>query len=410
MSATNDGYTIPSYNDGQALIETDLNKTSRKPLARLTDQFLERMTGYLAVAAADPDTWSENSLDGGGDDTILQSLIYTMTGGDCLVHGTGTTISISTGTMFQKATGVDMEQSSLIPFYLTDGDGAADGTIAAGDATNPRIDIIQVKLEWKDAGTVSRDFKDGVTGALSSQAMSVERYVQATFSIKQGTPAATPSYPALDAGYALLAAVRVPALWTTGFSADALGASSAIIRQCSVPLGIEAITMNANEFDYGAASNWSENTHGEAEATGAGSNLRVWCPRAGQTKRIVGVEITAAWVTSGTTTLCTKRWTSTISHFVSTGVTFDLSGTLVVVGGTVQSKFAHLGVIADASSVSNPSAANGPVGDAMWAKGGVSGPGFQAIRQQTNHFARACLEIAAGVGTVIAEVTWYLAG
>jgi len=307
-----DVWAQPIWQAGEGILHTDLTAASKIDLARLTDQMLQRLVGTIA-ADTDPEIGWEVGGAGGSDDWANQNVIYTMSGADCVVlaspdHPTDH-VYISPGTLFQFVNGLDGAESGFIPYQVLAGDG--DYAIAANASGNPRIDIIQVKLAWADSATVSRDFKDAVTGALSTQSMSVTRGVTASISVKQGTPGATPSYPAPDAGYAILGAVYVANGFAAGgFGADALGfgASVGILRQCSVPLGIEAITVTPEAFDYSAATNWIHNTHGEAEASGgAGTSLRVWCPRAGQTKRIVGVQVTAAWVTSGTTKLETVR-------------------------------------------------------------------------------------------------------
>lgn len=63
-------------------------------------------------------------------------------------------------------------------------------TTSIGDGTHPRIDLICVKLTRSATGAFSADY---------------------TKQVVEGTPAATPSYPAVPAGYAIWCAVYVPA-------------------------------------------------------------------------------------------------------------------------------------------------------------------------------------------------------
>jgi hypothetical protein len=214
----------------------------------------------------------------------------------------------------------------------------------------------------------------------------------------------------------VLGAVRVPTSWTVNVSADSKGSSGAVFRQCSVPLHIEAITMNSNEFDLASAVNWSINTHGEVVAGGAATDLYVWCPRAGQTKRIVGVDLIAVWVTSGQVLLENVRWNGITHWSVDADGSFDLSSQLVATGGLDKAKFAHLGDIADASPTSNPSAAAGPIGDPFWAVGARSGPAYQKLQSNgadmsgATWYSRARLNIDGGSGSIVVAATWYLAG
>lgn len=423
---TIDSSRIVQYNDGEGLDYNDLNSMGREFLARILDSMLEHKAGRLA-ADDDPDMWFEND----GEDVNLSSLVYTMTGGDCVLTGSGTDITIGCGTLFQKVGGFSGTEATFLPFQVLSGEGDVVLTIGAGHATNPRIDIIQVKLEWETGGSVSRDFEDAVTRELTTTTPNKSRRVKATFSVKAGTASATtPDYPAPDTGYAMIGAVRVPALWATGFSPDATGGSNAIIRQCTIPMGgIEAITVTPEEFDYSWATNWRPGVAGDGAtingtayaAGGAGTNLVVWCPNAGQGKRIVGIDIVGLWVTSGTVLLRTMTWSSIGGYlpqdFLSAvDGSCDLSAQLVTTGGTTQSKFAHLGDIADASLVSDPSTAAGPVGDPFWACGGMAGPAFQKIQRNAGNlsgaswFTKAHLDIDGGSGSKIVAVTFYLAG
>jgi hypothetical protein len=404
-----DLYRDKLYNDGEGLTHGELNDTRAWMLARMADQLLEHQAGILG-SVNDPSMWGQN-----GADTDLQSLIYTLTGGEAVIKQGTTATRVSTigGTIFQKVASAAGTAPTFLPYTFAPDE--FDLVIGAGDATNPRIDIVQVRLQLVDGGSESRDFKDAITGALTSTATNKTRRVDATVSIKAGTPAATPTYPAPDAGYAVLGAIRVPATWTTGTTADGTGSASAGLRQCSVPLRIEPHTMSMGaDVLYNSATTWELISAGVAQATGgAGNDLVVWCP-GGHTKRIVGVSITARWITSGVVHMRRIPWTAG-GYSLAGAPVIDLSSVLVNADSTLRTYFAHLGNIADASEDSNPSAANGPIGDAFWAAGGKGGPthrpvqlGGAASTTQLGH--RTALVIDGGTNTIICEVTWYLAG
>lgn len=399
------------FNNGEGLVHTDLNNVAKFADARLNDMIFSRMVGNLATDE-DPSITGEHS-----ENPALTSLIYTLTGGCAVIKqgSTTTRVTITSGTIFQKIANVDGADAKFLSYMVDESD--VDLVIAAGDATNPRIDILQCKLEYVDGGLESRDVEDATTEVVTTQSINKTRRVQATFSIKAGTPAATPTYPTPDAGYALLAAVRVPASWAANFSADTLGSSAAILRQCSIPLEVEAVTVFPKDFDLnsGPGANWSIDTNGQAVAGADATDLIVWVPGASPSRRIVGVDIVAIWATSGTVHLTSMTWNS-VTFWGQAGIVCDLSSQLVTTGGTTQSKFAHLGDIADASDVSNPTAAAGPIGDPIWAGGGCSGPGLRKIERNSGNLSgsswasHACLMIDAGSGSKIVAVTFYLAG
>jgi len=403
----NDLFKGQLFNDGEGLDYNDLNDLARMGVARMCDQLRLEATGQLG-STADPE----------GQGSPLTLLIYTLTGGCAVLTNNGATqVTVRRGTIFQKIADPTGDEAQFLPYTLVNSEFNL--TLTAGDATNPRIDIVQVKLEWESAVTQSRDFKDATTGVITTTTPNKRRRVKATFSIKLGTAAATPSYPAPDTGYAVLGAVFVPATWTTGIDTDVGAAgTTARLRQCSVPLGVQAFTVHGHEMDYeypnqsgwrrGIASDGNA-IRGTAYAASAGSTLAVWCPNAGPNARIVGILIVGKWVTSGTVTLkYDNAGTGTSYTSIASGPTFTLSG-LVQTGGTIVEKFMHMGQISDASSTSNPSAADGVLGDPAWATGGRSGPSVREIASSAPS-SRAVLRIDAGSTSQIYSVTFYLAG
>lgn len=409
---TTDLFKTVLWNDGEGITSADLSATGMFGVARMADQILEHLAGGpLATADMDLDQWGQND-----NDTDLTSLIYTMTGGEAVLWSSGTNVlKVTAGTIFQKVANATGEEPTFLPFTIRDSDLSF--AIADNATGNPLIDIVQVKLELVDGDPDARDFKDAVTGALSSNAPDKTRRVQATVSVKRGASGATPTYPTPDAGYALLGAVRVPTGWV---SADEIkpvvgggGGSEATIRQCSVPLRIEGIAVHPHEFDYALAVSWARDvgTGSTALAPGAGTDLWIWCPVPTGNKRIVGVTVIGAFVGSGAVILESIEYLLAAGYVVNES--FDLSSK-VVQTGALRRKTAHLGQIADCSPDSNPSAANGPIGDGMWACGGMAGPGQRPIERWSttlsNGASRARLNVDGGAGSYITSVIWYLAG
>jgi len=112
--------------------------------------------------------------------------------------------------------------SEFKPLYLT---SVQTLTVPGADPTNPRVDIVEVKFNRDLGNPLSRDVLNIVTGQF------VPTIVQKTLSFcldgltsvngsqpinyKTGTPAGSPTPPAVDAGYIKIAEIRVEALSTT---------------------------------------------------------------------------------------------------------------------------------------------------------------------------------------------------
>lgn len=130
-----------------------------------------------------------------------------------------------------------------IPFNLT-------LTTAAGDATNPRIDLVEVKLDYIDGDPQTRHFEDAVTRAPSSQAgTNKERQVRFTYQIKQGTPAANPVYPTPTAGFVAMAAVWVPATHNAVHDPNN-------IRDLRAPFGARVYDVDPKAMHYTGVNPW----------------------------------------------------------------------------------------------------------------------------------------------------------
>jgi hypothetical protein len=169
--------------------------------------------------------------------------------------------------------------------------GSTTLTTAAGDATHPRIDLVEVKLAFVDADQEARDFMDASTGAITTTNPYKTRRVTCSIQIKQGTPAATPAYPTPTAGYAALAAVYVPAAHNAAHSADNL-------RDHRFPLGsVRVYDTPANEFWRPGGSPWTVNQEQYATDPGGGATASVYayCPRAGKNARLMGVTVYGRW-------------------------------------------------------------------------------------------------------------------
>jgi hypothetical protein len=128
---------------------------------------------------------------------------------------------------FGGVSGVD-DLSEYKPLVLL-----ADGTIsgiAAGDATNPRIDIVEVRMNRVSGNPLSRDVLDVTTGAFVPTSVNktlsfsqdgssgvVVSPANSTMALgyKQGVAGVTPVEPSVTPGYVKVATIRVAAAATT---------------------------------------------------------------------------------------------------------------------------------------------------------------------------------------------------
>jgi hypothetical protein len=404
-----DTFAQVRFEEGEGLSYVDLNNITRFIEARVLDQLLRELVGYNGESVSAP-------KDPIGSPAVADpQLAYVLNAGSCVLKQgtTGTRLGLTTGTVFQSIASADGNDPKFLAYSV--GASDVDLTITAGHATNPRIDILQMRLEYVDGDTQSRDIEDAVTRVVSTFAVNKERRVQATFSIKNGTAGANPVYPAPDSGYCVVGAVRVPALWSTGVSTNPGATTSAIIRQLTMPLKVEEVTIMPHLFDLSAATNWSMGTLGEVICPGgAGTNMRVWIP-GGTGKRLVGVGVTHDIDTSGDFTIRVGRSTPG-SGWVAEGPQYaSIANLLPAITGATQSRFVGIDQLQGASSLSQIGV-NGAIGDPIWASGGAAGPATRRVELEdgdvlgSSWAVRAFLEIDAGTGSRITEVTFYLAG
>lgn len=129
----------------------------------------------------------------------------------------------------------------------------------------------------------------GVNTIIVGQSVAKNRRVQATFQLKQGTPAATPTYPTPSTGFVPLFAVYVPT------SHNAVH-TKANLRDMRMPLGgLRSYDTHAKEMllsGPGAGTTWlfdeTKNRITPNTTTGVAYAL---CPSARPTSRLVGIGI-----------------------------------------------------------------------------------------------------------------------
>jgi hypothetical protein len=150
--------------------------------------------------------------------------------------------------------------------------GADEVTIANGDAANPRVDIVQLEIGVNSEGVPTK-----------------------ALSVKQGTPAASPTYPTPDDGKCVIAGVVVGANYVAAaglkFGVDTAGAV-AVVHDQRMPLSVTPHTVMPKTFSFGA--DWSlqgTDTYLQKANNNGGNGLFIPCPIGGGTGRLLDVGI-----------------------------------------------------------------------------------------------------------------------
>lgn len=288
------------FNDGQGITHTDYNNAEKYLLAALQDQILATLipnVGLTVTAGShDLELGSQANAQGLGPDwaTIATSRAFCLQPGHAFLRqgSAGTKVQISAGTLFQLTnTTLTGDEPKFLSYSFV---GNEEFTLTAGDGVNPRVDLLQMKLEYVNGSSESRDFEDATTRVVTSTAMNTKRRVQCTLSVKAGTAAATPATPDPDAGYCVIGSVYVNSIYVGGSVADiiigqdpTIGADNAYIMDQRIPLRIKAYRVEPAQFTPTTA--WTIANNDSATATNATNELRVPCP--GHIGRILGVAI-----------------------------------------------------------------------------------------------------------------------
>lgn len=291
-TATNDYSKSVQFDpDGEGIDLTDM--ISLQVFKRMADAavlFAGAMPNIAYNDAGDgglaaPDAFEEQGSAGAN----AENSVYAPVPGGAFVYPTAVAnqISFSPGPIMMfidepwSATGEEIATFRI--------DGGLLATAVGG--ANPRIDLVEVKLEYIDADLQTRHFEDATTREPTSQPNTPKvRQVQLTYQIKQGVAAASPAYPATTAGFIALAAIYVP----TGHNAVH---SAANVRDLRMPLGLRVVDVDFTQMRKTGANPWIE-LGGAILATAAASDPTDWvyavCPVASPGARLLGVGLHCA--------------------------------------------------------------------------------------------------------------------
>lgn len=207
-------------------------------------------------------------------------------GGAPYPNATGLTVKNLAGPIAHKLAAVDGNDVTFPVYYL-----AADElqtTFAAADPTNPRIDLICIKLDHNPDTSVTRDFMS-TGGVLSSQSFNSSRSVRITKTVVTGTPGVSPVEPSVPAGYVRYCAVRIPAAATNLSAID--------FYDHRVPVGFRIVDVMAQQGAYDEAK-WTWFSTGARTHSGTSDPAQTpfsFPYGAGPHTRVVGVQLMSAY-------------------------------------------------------------------------------------------------------------------
>jgi hypothetical protein len=393
-----DSFKAVLFNDGEGLVHTDFNDSTNFLAARLSDQILESLVGSVAnTALLDPD------LNGQRGANAPTHLAYCLHGGSAYLRqgSANNKLQIAPGVLMQKTAPSDGNAPTFLCYSFA---GTEEVTIANGDAANPRVDLVQMKLERIDGDLQTRDIQDGTTHVVTSQTNNKKRRVQCTLSVKQGTPAASPTYPDPDAGYVAVAGVVVGATYAAaaGFKwGDDTAGAVAVVHDQRMPLNVQAHHSDPALFKM--VTGWSLTGSGSTASCTVGTNdLRVQCSKAGN-GRLVGVSV-ARTDTLGVLNLGNNGSGGTAFNACNNTPSFGVGADYAF---TAYYTFEGLHAPAAGPTV-QPSPTN-KIGPPLWTNGRRCARA-SASRASTGDIERLCMKVTGGSpSTVIKDVLWFIA-
>lgn len=165
-----------------------------------------------------------NAISQGLEETLLDNVIWPLIAAAAGFFGNGfyVTYDSSTGVTVSEGWGIQRDANQTDPEPMTrilvNDDDSTIYAIETPDATNDRIDIVQVKWEIANGATGTREFK-AAGGSVGDATAQLRKDWSADIQIKTGTPAGSPSAPTVDTGYVKIAELYVTA--STGIANQA---------------------------------------------------------------------------------------------------------------------------------------------------------------------------------------------
>lgn len=275
------------YNDGEGLDHTDLNRHSIWQAIRHSDYEFAMLTRTDPTVAT---PWQES--------TYLKKLHRFHNAGCAYAGPSNRQIRCKRGLIAKWIAAPDGTEPKLLCYFLDEDEISLQS--AVGDATNPRYDVIAIKLEWENV-TETRDFEDAGTHAITSTTPTTYKRVKMTARLVAGTPAASPAIPAIAADEAYYCVYRVPATFDAALVLDPDPAGTNRFRDFTFPIG-EIKTAFFQGVDLGfVAADWTIANDGTITSTGATKRATAGINMSAAEAKVLRFEL-AAGGTYGVTT------------------------------------------------------------------------------------------------------------
>jgi hypothetical protein len=255
------------------------------PKVMLLDGLLEKTIAELAATTfggpRDPEFPGKGTLD------VPTFFAYALNpGGAFLRAGSANNkIQIAPGVLMQKIASTNLLTPTLLPYTFW---GVEEFTLANGDATNPRVDLLQMALIY-----------DSTRGVVSC-----------ALTVKQGTPAASPTIPDPDTGCVPVGTAVVGHGWTTGgnapiFGLDTTEANNVVIHDQRMPLGVRVYRVDPTAYKLETA--WALANTNQVVTASNGSN-KFFAPCTTHLGRVIAVDLrTDTAIAAGAVTIGAGR-------------------------------------------------------------------------------------------------------
>jgi hypothetical protein len=286
-----DLYSTVYFNDGEGLVHTDLNNQQAYLRALLQDGILQNIIAGPGYGASiyDPEFGGQH---GTNRDTRWA---YCLNPGQAFLRqgSANHKIQVAPGALFQKIANSAGTDATLVQFIFA---GTEEWTLTDGDATNPRVDLLQMKLEYTTDTSVSRDFEDASTRLVTTTSFNKARRIQCTMNVKAGTPAASPGIPDPDSGYVAVGFCMVGNGWTTAgnvpiFGVDTVALNNLVVHDLRMPMRVK--TYRTDPALYKLVTAWASSNSGST-VTSSNVTNDLYVPYNGPFGRLVGLTICAA--------------------------------------------------------------------------------------------------------------------
>lgn len=325
------------FNAGEGLVHDDLNWA--EDLTELRSLVWPNFTRIaLGTYGAVTDAGAQDLLKI-QTDNLQRTFTY---GGGAIFETSGTQISRIRGGILVAydsssrpmalVASLNARSAYLRQFYVGETDDAGEKvefthTLNATGAD--RIDMVTVKFTEIADQALSRDFKDAVTGAITSVSTNKRSGLQATFSMYEGIDPNTPG--ALPSDEHLLYTVTMPS--ANGAIAD--------LRDWTYPLGRKSIQVSPPAVMSTGA--WT--ISGSQVQTGSGGDIQdFWPPHAGDpVSRLLGIRLQYQLGPGAAVTLCQRSLTAgggvvTTRKSITSSLTLDntVRGAFIDVSGDLR--------------------------------------------------------------------------